>query len=201
MTDHPYLPYLTSRLTPARLAHSLGVMGVMGELAEVYGLERGLAETIGILHDAAKDLPQEQINRLIAEGGITLAHPCEADYVLYLHGPVGAVLVRKELGITEALILDAITAHTFCGDSPYFTHPMVWCLRVADMIEPTRDWSREVLIQPFVEPVRALAYAGQLEEAAYLETSTFIRFLESKGMAVHPAQRRMNRELARGLAL
>ena len=40
MVETKYLPFLEEVLTQRRLDHSLGVMQVMGELAEVYDLDR-----------------------------------------------------------------------------------------------------------------------------------------------------------------
>ena len=65
MPVEKHLPFLEKVLTQERLNHSLGVMQVMSELAEVYGLDQEKAKTIGILHDAAKDLPQEKIDRIL----------------------------------------------------------------------------------------------------------------------------------------
>ena len=93
MDDHPYYPFLESVLTPARLAHSLGVMQVMGELAEVYGLDQEKARTIGLLHDAAKDLPPDQQEKFIVEGNIRTEDPLTSNYE-YTHGLVGSTLIQ-----------------------------------------------------------------------------------------------------------
>ena len=113
MPENHFVPFLITILTPKRLEHSLGVMQVMGELAEVYGLDPEKARIIGILHDAGKDLPPDVQRQLIVEGNIQIQHACDVNYYHYLHGPVGAFLVQKELGITDELILGAIISHTF----------------------------------------------------------------------------------------
>lgn len=97
----------------------------MGELAEVYGLDKEKAETIGILHDAGKDLSKEQIASLMDEARIQINHACETNYVPYLHGPVGAFFIQKELGIEDELIRDAIKTQTYYGSIPYFDDPIV----------------------------------------------------------------------------
>ena len=48
--------YLEQNLTSSRLRHSLGVMQVMSDLAEIYMLDSQQAQLTGLLHDAAKDL-------------------------------------------------------------------------------------------------------------------------------------------------
>lgn len=190
MTNNQYLPFLEKVLTPQRLNHSLGVMQVMGELADVFGLDKDKAQTIGILHDAAKDLPPNKINELLREGNIQIFHECERNYVLYLHGPAGSYYVQKELGISDELILDAIKTHCFYGTSKYFDDPMSWCLRFSDMLEPTRQWGQEKKMTSCVKQLRELVYAGKLKEGALLQISSLIRLFEDKDMPVHPHMRK-----------
>ncbi len=194
LPNHPYLPFLQSVLTPTRLKHSLGVMQVMEELAPVYGLDSDQAQTIGLLHDAGKDLPQEQIKVLIHEGKIQINHPSDTNYVLYLHGPVGAYFVQKSLGIDEPMVLGAIAAHTFYGDGPYFEHTMTWCLRFADILEPNRDWEKESILRDCTIQLRKYAYDGQMAAGKYLQADSLIRWFESKGYPVHPNLLRVKNE-------
>lgn len=196
MIETKYLPYLEKVLSPRRLNHSLGVMQVMGELAEVYGLDREKAMTIGILHDAAKDLCQDQIEQIILEGDIQIKHKCESDYVHYLHAPVGAYLVRNELGVTDALVLDAIRTHTFYGDSRHFDDPHSWCMRFSDILEPTRNWGGEKILLEGVRILREMVYDGKMAEAAFLQTSVIIEWYTSRGVPVHPNMFRVKKDLA-----
>ena len=191
LTNNQYLPFLEKVLTPQRLDHSLGVMQVMGELADVFGLDKDKAQTIGILHDAAKDLPPDKIDELICNGNIQIFHECERNYALYLHGPVGSYFVQKELGISDELILDAIKAHAYYGTSKYFNDPMVWCLRFSDILEPTRQWGQEKTMLECVKELKELVYAGKLNEAALLQISCLIRWFEDKGFPVHPNMRKI----------
>jgi predicted HD superfamily hydrolase involved in NAD metabolism len=201
MPDKRQLKFIQQVNSPKRFQHSQGVMQVMGELAVVYGLDKDQAETIGILHDAAKDLPPALIEQLIHDGKIEIRFECENDYVYYLHGPVGAYFVHKELGITDQLILDAITSHTFCGDGEYFNHPMTWCLHFADILEPTRNWSRWQWLQHGVENLRKMVYSGRMEEGAYLQTSMLLKWFAEIDLPIHPNTRRVNQELAAQLNL
>jgi predicted HD superfamily hydrolase involved in NAD metabolism len=188
-------------LTPGRLAHSLGVMQVMGELAEIYPLDRGQALTAGLLHDAGKDLPVEKQQELLAEGNIRIRHECETNYVLYLHGPVGAFFVQKELGIRDELVLNAIIGHTYFGDSPHFNHPLSWCLRFSDILEPTRNWTQEKILRQCANRLRGLVYAGHLREASFLQTGCLIKWFEVKGSPVHPRMRKIYQALGKELHL
>lgn len=194
MPEHPYLPFLQSVLTPARLQHSMGVMETMAELAPVYGLNPEVAQTIGLLHDAAKDLPQEQIEAIIKEGNIQINHPSERNYVLYLHGPVGATFVQQALGIEDAEILGAIRTHSFYGNGPYFDSTITWCLRFADILEPNRDWSHEPILFDCAAGLREYAYQGRMAAGKYLQADSLIRWFGAKGFPVHPNLQKIKHE-------
>ena len=196
-----YISFLEKVLTRSRLAHSLGVMQVMGDLAEIYQLEQDQALTAGILHDAAKDLPVEKQQELVKAGNIQISHESETNYVLYLHGPVGSVFVQKELGISDELVLNAITGHTYFGDSPHFEHPLSWCLRFSDILEPTRNWEREKIILYCAERLRELVYAGHMKQAAFLQTGCLLKWYEEKSMPIHPRMRKINQALGKELNL
>ena len=193
--DH-YLSFLTQVLTPKRLQHSIGVMQVMEELAEVYALDRDTAVLVGLLHDAAKDLAPAQQTALMRESGIELHHACESDWGLYLHGPAGAYLIRKQLGISDALILDAIAMHTYFGGGKNFDAPINWCLRFSDILEPNRDWRDVRLLRRGVRKLREIVYAGRLDEGALLQTGWLIEWFEEEGKPVHPNMERVYHELS-----
>jgi len=176
-------------------------MQVMGELAEIYQLDPEKALSAGILHDAAKDLSIEKQAELIKAGNIQISYPCETNYVLYLHGPVGSFFVQKELGIRDELVLDAITGHTYFGDSPYFEHPLSWCLRFSDILEPTRNWEKEKILLNCAKRLRELVYAGHIKEAAFLQTGCLVKWFEEKGMPIHPRMRWIARTLGEELNL
>jgi HD superfamily phosphohydrolase YqeK len=111
---------------------------IMGELAGVYGLDRGQAELTGLLHDAAKDMEPERQLSLAEEAGVDIRHPCERD-PFYLHGPIGAYVVSKHLRIDDPAVIRAIAMHTWCGErAEGLDFPLLWCLRFADLLEPTR---------------------------------------------------------------
>ena len=48
----------------------------MAELADIYSLDRQKAETIGLLHDVAKDLSKEQIKSYVIKGHIQIQYEC-----------------------------------------------------------------------------------------------------------------------------
>ncbi|MEW5873162.1 MAG: bis(5'-nucleosyl)-tetraphosphatase (symmetrical) YqeK [Chloroflexota bacterium] len=197
LTKEPYATYLSFLervLTPPRLRHSLGVMQVMVELAQVYALDAEQARTAGLLHDAAKDLPEAQWAQLVQEGEIELRCAEDQDYVFYLHGPVGAYFVRKELGVDDPLVQDAIAMHTYYGQGENWNHPLVWCLRFSDILEPNRDWREIPWLRQGAPRLRQLAYSGKLLEAAHLQASIVIEWFDTEHKPVHPHMRRFHED-------
>jgi HD superfamily phosphohydrolase YqeK len=174
-------------------------MGVMGELSEVYGLDKETALAVGLLHDAAKDLQPHRQKELVAEANIELHYECDVNFLLYLHGPVSAYLVNKELGVNDPIILDAITMHTYYGYGTNFNEPMCWCLRFSDILEPTRDWRGVKWLREGAALLAEVVYAGRMMEGAFLQTGWLIHWFEEAGVPVHPNMRRVYRELSNQL--
>jgi predicted HD superfamily hydrolase involved in NAD metabolism len=182
-----YLPFLRSLLTPSRLQHSLGVMRVMAELTPIYSLDRAQAMTAGLLHDAARELSNEHQLALAEEAGIELCDPCE-QHPVYLHAPVGAYLVAKELGVTDRLVLDAIAAHSYAGNGHNFDAPLSQCLRFADILAPSQEWQG-------MKKLKRVVYARRTEEAALLQCGWLIEYFQEKRVPVHPNLARQYRLL------
>lgn len=184
-----YVAFAEHQLTPQRFQHSLGVMHMMGELASIYKLDETAALTAGILHDIAKEFTPDELIQWAGENNIALRS--EYDRLpLFLHGPVGACYIVQKLEIRNATIMDAISHHSYFGDGTALSSAFCWCLRLADLLEPSRDWE-ELKIQ-----LKPVAYAGELGEAAYLLMQWLIPFHESASLPVHPNMRRVFQELS-----
>jgi predicted HD superfamily hydrolase involved in NAD metabolism len=181
-----YESYLKKKLTPKRYEHSLGVMETIEELAPIYGLDNHRAALTGLLHDAAKELPSDQWMTLIRDDELLL-HDAEIyDYDHYLHGPVGTLVIQRELGIEDEAVLQAIFTHGYYGSWEEFNRPLAWCLRFADILEPGRNWSNNDWLKDIVSPMREAAYGGRLMDAAALLPERLIPWYESIGLPIHP---------------
>jgi predicted HD superfamily hydrolase involved in NAD metabolism len=178
-----------SQLTPRRFTHSLGVMEVMGDLAAIYNLDETAALTAGILHDIAKEFTPEDLLRWADENNIAL----RSDYdkiPLFLHGPIGASYIEQKLGLKDSMILDAISRHSYFGGGVPPSPSFCWCLRLADLLEPSRNWEDlKTQLKPFV-------YSGELGESAYLLMRWIIPFHESMSLPLHPNMHRVAGELS-----
>ena len=173
-----YRAYLTQHLTPARLQHSIGVMRLMQDLAELYDLDLDRALTAGLLHDVAKNLSPEELLILAERGGITFAYPCE-QIPMYLHGPVGAYLIQTELGVTDPVVVDAIRMHTSHGKVAEGQRRFAWCLRLADILAPIKPW-------PGMKKLKRKVYTGHFEEAKLLLSAWVIEYFQASDIPVHP---------------
>ncbi|MFZ7101854.1 MAG: bis(5'-nucleosyl)-tetraphosphatase (symmetrical) YqeK [Peptococcaceae bacterium] len=142
-----YTDLIKKKLSSKRYKHSLGVAATAGKLAELNDAEPETAYLAGILHDYAKELSAERLLE-IAKGADLISDEIELQEPQLLHGPVSALLVREELGITDMDILDAIKYHTTgCPDMKLLTK----IIYIADYIEPHREF-------PGVEKLREAAY-------------------------------------------
>ena len=183
-----YIAFAEHTLTAQRFKHSVGVMQVIAELASIYGLNKTTAMTAGILHDIAKEFTPDELVNFANKNNIPLR--TEYDRLpLVLHGPVGACYVAQEFGLTEAMLLDAISRHTYFGDGVALSPSLCWCLRFADMLEPSRDW------EDLKSQLKPLVYSGNMGEGAYQLMRWIVPFHEAASLPVHPNICRLAEEL------
>ncbi|HEX6035034.1 MAG TPA: bis(5'-nucleosyl)-tetraphosphatase (symmetrical) YqeK, partial [Anaerolineales bacterium] len=193
-----YEGYVKERLTPRRFEHSLGVMKTMEALAPIYSLDLHQARLAGLLHDAAKELPDSEWMSLVKDNEQLLLDSKEYDYHRYLHGPVGVIVIQRDLHVEDEEVLEAIATHGYHGPWEAFNRPLSWCLRFSDILEPGRDWRNNHWLRELVFPLREAAYGGRLQEAALMITRRLVEWYEHDGVAIHPNIRRVAKEFVGG---
>lgn len=169
-----YLEALRQRLTQKRLVHSLGVEKMAVDLAKRYGEDAEKAAVAGLLHDYAKYVPDDKMLAYAKEFGILLCHAYEAQPNL-LHGPVGAKLAERELGICDAQVLAAIAHHTTGARGMSRLEEIVY---LSDLLEENREFDG-------VEQLRQALGLG-LEQALEQALAHELAYLQKKGGEVHP---------------
>lgn len=103
---------LQQHLTPHRFTHVLGVAKAARILAERYGADVDKAELAGLLHDAAKQKPLEEMQNLARKAfGDTLDPVIMATGSL-LHGYAAVTVAKETYGIDDEDILAALAHHT-----------------------------------------------------------------------------------------
>ena len=170
--------FARSRLSERRYGHTLRVADTAGDLARVHGLDEDRARLAALLHDAARETGPEEFLRLADEWELSVGEP-ERQSPKLLHGPVAAELARRELGIEDEEVLEAVRAHT--TGKPCMG-PLALALYVADKIEPAREY-------PSVERLRALA-REDLRAAATESLRRAIAHNEERGQAHPPGEPR-----------
>jgi HD superfamily phosphohydrolase YqeK len=154
-------------------------MQVMAELASIYNLDKTNAMIAGILHDIVKEFTSDDLIKLSVEYKLVLC--TEYDRIpLFLHGPVGACYIAQNFGKIDPTILEAISRHSYFGEGVTLSPSFCWCLRFADLLEPSRDW------EEMRNQLKPVVYSGEMAEAAYLLMRWIIPFHESALLPVHP---------------
>jgi predicted HD superfamily hydrolase involved in NAD metabolism len=108
---------------------------VARELALIHGEDPERAELVALLHDIADGYSDIEL-LILAERYDIPVSLTEARVPKLLHGPVGAEILRREFGIADEELLDAVRDHI--GGGPHMGR-LAKILFVADKIEPQRD--------------------------------------------------------------
>ncbi len=167
--------FARERLSAKRYGHTLRVAETAEDLARAHGLDPARARLAALLHDAARETPSVEFLGLAEDLGLSVGGP-ERESPKLLHGPVAAELARRELGVEDGEVLEAIRAHTTGRPG---MGPLSLVLYVADKIEPARDY-------PSVENLRRLA-RRDLRAAAAESLRRSIAHNEERGRPTHPA--------------
>ena len=129
-----------------------------------------------VLHDVARDLPPQEM--------FTLAPPeteLERDHPLSVHGRAGRKLAAC-WGVNDLRVLEAIEGHVF---GVAHTNPIGMAVYIADVSEPGRGVN---------DDIRELAMTN-LFRAYQRAVDSKVRYLQSKGKAIHPATLKVYREI------
>lgn len=165
---------LKSVLSERRYNHSIGVMHTACELAHRYGADVNKAKIAGLLHDCAKEIDKEDMLRMCYEMEIPLDDVKRTQKGL-LHADIGAELLKKEYGIYDEEIYNAVKCHTMGRSNMTKLDKIIY---LSDYIEPGRKYFEglDVLRELCREDLDlAMVYAIDLS----------IGFILAKGKTLH----------------
>jgi predicted HD superfamily hydrolase involved in NAD metabolism len=152
---------------PRRFEHVMRVARLAHDIALANGIDADRAYAAGILHDVARDLPDRELLRLAPpECTIDAAHP------LALHGRAGRALLER-WGFADRMVLEAVEDHT-TGPRP--GNDVSVAVYIADVSEPGRGVN---------EDIRELAFTD-VDAALRLSIGSKVRYLQGRGIEVHP---------------
>lgn len=138
--------YVKNNLSERRFKHSVGVMNMCEKLALIYGADVEKAKKIGIVHDMAKEMKNDEMLKYISENNLKLTD--EEKTMTYLfHGIVAADIAKKKFSFDKEMEL-AVAYHTTSKPAMTILQKILF---VSDKVEENRTYSD-------VEYYRNLAY-------------------------------------------
>jgi len=171
-----------------RYQHTRNVEALAVQLAEQYGENPEKAALAALLHDCAKELPRQELLRIMREN-VIIAENGEERPAPVWHGICASILARTQWGVTDEAVLSAIACHT--TGKPGMSR-LDKILFLADMTCAERDF-------PGVDALRALV-RQDLDRAMIAALRQTIRFVEQSGKEVDPMSRMTLEDLLRGPA-
>jgi len=173
LTREELMAKVSEKMSEKRFNHVLRVEKKALELAKKYQVDLEKASIAALTHDYAKERPDDEMISIIHTEGFS------EDLLEYgnpiWHGVLGAYLVKKELGISDKEILDAITIHTTGAKDMSELAKVIY---VADYIEDGRDF-------PGVVEARVVA-DNNLDEAVAFETYHTLTHLLQQKKKIYP---------------
>lgn len=139
--NHLYIEnYLKAHLSPKRFSHSLEVAHLAKFLASLNGVSQEDAYLAGLIHDCAKELKKEELNRIINE-----FYSCHIDepYAI-LHQYAGEYLAEHVFFIKNREILTGVRKHATADKNMSIFDKIIY---ISDKIEPTRNYSVQHLYE------------------------------------------------------
>jgi nicotinate-nucleotide adenylyltransferase len=139
-------------LSQPRFLHSRQVAVMASDLCRLFGLDSQAGYLAGIVHDIGKQLGDEELIKL-AKTDKSPISSLEKQKPSLLHGRAGAVMLRKQYGIRDQAILEAVRSHTTGSDG---MGPLAKALYIADKIEVSRAG-----VEPRLRDFRAYTGLGE----------------------------------------
>ncbi len=160
-------------LSEKRYNHSVGAMKTAKELAKIYGEDEEEAEFAGLIHDIAKELTKEEIEKYLEKYEI-IPDEIEKNQMGLLHAKLGAKIVKEKYGANEK-IENAIKYHT-TGNKNMNTFAKI--IFLADKIEENRTYEG-------VEELRKLAKENLDQAMLFVLDFTTEKSIKQKRL-IHP---------------
>lgn len=169
-----YEERIRRRQSPERFLHSQSVAKKAVELAKIYGEDEKKAYFAGIMHDCAKNLSRERMEKKCADYDVVLDE-YEIKNPALIHAKLGEMVARYEFFVRDEDILNAIKWHTLGRPEMSRLEKIIY---VADMIEDNRSFDG-------VERLREIA-KQDIDRAVYECAKMTIEFNEKNNHRVHP---------------
>jgi len=168
---------LKKMITPGRYAHSLGSARLAVSLAPALGVPAQKAALAALLHDCARDLPAPALVRYSLKNAprTPLLRTLVKEAPVLLHAWAGAERARREFGIRDPEVLEAIRLHATGAPG---MRPLARLIYLCDLAAPGRTFAEAALVRQL---------AGRDLDAAF-RAANYVKLVYafSGGGWVHP---------------
>lgn len=165
--------YLKENLKPSRYEHSLSVANEAKKLASIYKANEEKAYFTGLIHDCAKNMPEELQLELIKNFNEFPLYDGELENPALIHAITGAIVANREFGVNDKEILSAIRYHTMGRVNMSLLEKIIY---IADLTEPLRNY-------PFAGTLRELSYKN-INKAIIMSIDNTVNYLTEKKMRI-----------------
>ena len=164
--------YIEKNLSERRLKHTNSVVNEAIKLAKHYGEDVQKAELAALFHDMFRSTPASVLNMYIRQLGLPKNI---MDNPNLSHGKIAAVIMKRDFGIEDEDIVNAVSFHTTGRAGMSKLEKIIF---LADSIEPGRNY-------PMVDEIRALAYIN-LEKACISSLTRTVEYIKGIGEYLDP---------------
>ncbi len=170
------IDWLKENLSEERFIHSLSVAKTAKKMAKEFSVDEKKAELAGLLHDCAKEIPYEDMKKIIVENKLDIDED-EIKAKKVLHAPLSAYLAKTKFNVEDEEILSAIRFHTIGKINMTMLEKIIY---LADKIEP------ETRIEPYFEELRQeLKNTKSLDKTILLSFKMTIKSLVDRGLPIN----------------
>ena len=145
-------------------------------LAESHGLDAARADLAAASHDVCRTVKAADLLDMAGAFGIPVT-PIDEAFPVFLHGPVGAEVLKRDFGLDDEEALDAVRYHTMGRAG---MTPLEQAVFLADKLDPSK-----IARYPFLPDVEAAAHRDLDEGMLLFIDRQAAAFLEH-GDLVHP---------------
>lgn len=165
---------LKNMLSAERYQHSLEVCKLAVQLAKLHGEDEEKAYLAGLLHDCGRATPKARLLKR-CEALEVFLDPLEKKCLPVVHAPLGAEIAKRDFGVTDDDIYQAIRYHTIARAGMSRLEKIIY---LADMTEPAREFAG-------IEEIRR-ATREDLDRAMLLSLRKSMEFNLRKQVLIHP---------------
>lgn len=163
---------LKQNLSSKRLEHTYAVAEEAKKLAHIYGEDCCKAELAALFHDMFRSMSGDVLNMYIRQLGLP---DSLKDRPNLSHGKIAAEIMKRDFGIEDQDIINAVSFHTTGRAGMSKLEKIVF---LADAIEPGRKY-------PTVDETRKLAYKD-LDLACISSLERTVEYIRNRGEYMDP---------------